>query len=617
MEYKAEQIEVLEGLEGVRRHPGMYLGAIGAEGAFKAFQEILSNAIDEAIDGHAKTISVWVDERDTFRFTVVDDGRGIPFDEHPEYKISALTLVATRLHAGGKFNAKSYTTSGGLHGVGLSVVNALSKRLRIVVRRGKQIVEQTFERGQPITDLKEVEGDDAWTLIPHGRTGTRVEVELDPEIFNERPPFKWFQEHVSNLAALFEKITFYFNGEYVKASLDSFLPNCKNVLRFDDDSERVRILVAPGTGRVRGFINGLPVDRGVHIEKLFDFLTKIFKRLGVDARVSEIKQCFDAVVSMVLPTQVLEFRGQEKSELFGSKAGQTVHMILIQVFDYWVKTRQSWFQQRAKEVRSRVKRLRKHKQEQIEASEAAKSISSVPVLAGRFVAPRKWENAELYIVEGQSAGGNAKKARLPHQGVLSLRGKVLNVAKTSLKSLVANKETIAILTALGAKKTGELQFDFPNGFAFEKVILAADADPDGQHIVCLLLTWFALLLPEYVKEGRLYIARPPLYAVKFKNGVTRYFRSKQEFETLTGIMRVTRFKGLGEMNDIQLRETIFDPAQRVIVQVRWDGSHDLLLTLMGSDLEVRKQYLFEHLGMEHLYHVIGLDIEEASVDDVF
>lgn len=609
MEYKADQIEVLEGLEGVRRHPGMYLGAVGAEGAFKAFQEILSNAVDEAIDGHAKTISVEVDPEDTFKFVVVDNGRGIPFDVHPEYKVPALTLVATKLHAGGKFNTKSYTTSGGLHGVGLSVVNALSKRLRIVVRRKKKVVEQTFERGLPVTDL--IESSD-WSLVPYGNTGTRVEVELDEEIFSERPPFEWFLVHVRNLAALFEKIDFIFNGERVDAKFEDFLRQTQNMLRFDDDDERVRLAIVPGHGQIKGFINGLPVDRGVHVDKLFNYLSKIFQRLGADARVGELKQFFDVVISLVLPTQYLEFRGQEKSELFGRKASQIIDAIYVQVFDYWVSKRSSWFQQRAKELRSRIKRLRKLKQEQAEAAEAAKSVASAVVLAGRLVAPRVWDNAELYIVEGQSAGGNAKKARLKHQGVLALRGKILNVAKTSLKTLVKNKETIAILTALGARRTGEFQFDFPHGYAFEKVILAADADPDGRHIVCLLLTWFALLLPDFILEGRLYVARPPLYAVRLKSGETKYFHRKEDFEGLRGISQVTRFKGLGEMSDIQLRETIFDPEKRVIEQITWDGRKDFLLTVMGQNLQARKQFLFEHLGLDSsLGDMIEDELEEG------
>lgn len=629
--YDESQIQVLEGLEAVRKRPGMYIGSTSARGLHHLVWEVVDNSIDEALAGFADKIDVFVHQDNSV--TVIDNGRGIPVGEHPKLKKSSLEVVMTVLHAGGKFGGGGYKVSGGLHGVGVSVVNALSEKVVVKVHRDGHIYQQEYHRGIPQYDVKVVGESNV--------TGTTTTFYPDKEIFTETTVFDYniLLGRIRELAFLNKGINISLNDERTGAA-DSFhyeggikeyvmfLNQNRELLHEEPiyvEGSRDTILVEIAlqyndsyTENIFSFANNINThEGGTHESGFKSALTRIINDYARknnmikdnDSNLSgdDVREGLTAIISVKISEP--QFEGQTKTKLGNSEVRGIVESLFAEKLQEFMEENPA-VARRVLEKALQASRAREAARKARELTRR-KSALEVSALPGKLAdcSSKDASLSELYIVEGDSAGGSAKQGRDRHfQAILPLRGKILNVEKARLDRILGNAEIRAIITALGTG-IGE-EFDISKA-RYHKVIIMTDADVDGAHIRTLLLTFFFRYMRKIIEAGYVYIAQPPLFKVE-RNKVIRYAGSEKERDEIiaefgeNAKFNVQRYKGLGEMNPGQLWETTMDPESRTMQQVsiadaiQADAIFD---TLMGDNVEPRRDFINEHAR-----HVKNLDI---------
>lgn len=631
-DYDASAIEVLEGLEPVRRRPGMYIGGTDEKALHHLFAEVIDNSMDEAVAGHANFIDVHLDA-DGY-LSVTDNGRGIPVENHPKFPgKSTLEVVMTVLHAGGKFDGKAYETSGGLHGVGVSVVNALSDDLEVEVARNRKLYRQRFSRGVPQGGLEEL-GD------VHNRRGTRVRFHPDPQIFGPHArfePARLFRMARSK-AYLFggveirwscdpslipegseipDRAVFHFPGglkDYLAATLGKEFTVTREI--FAGKSEKSNghgslewaVTWYGGDQQVHSYCNTIPTPEGGTHEAGFRIaLTKGLKNYAelTQNKRAAIITTDDVMISAAGMLSVFirepEFVGQTKDKLATVEAQRIVENALRDPFDHYLADNPAeaaklleWVIERADE------RVRRRKEKEVNRKTAVRKLRLPGKLAD--CSQNTAEGAELFIVEGDSAGGSAKQARnRANQAILPLRGKILNVASAGREKLGANQQIADLIQALGCGTRSKYREE---DLRYERIVVMTDADVDGAHIASLLITFFYQEMPELIRGGHLYLAVPPLYRLS-QGAKTLYARDDAHREELMrtefngrGKVEVGRFKGLGEMLPAQLKETTMDPKFRTLLKVLIDdvdfeGTREAVDSLMGTKADARFRFIQE------------------------
>ena len=623
-DYGADQIQILEGLEAVRKRPGMYIGSTAAKGLHHLVYEIVDNAVDEALAGFCDTIEVNLNKDNSV--TVMDNGRGIPVGINHKAGISAVEVVFTILHAGGKFGGGGYKVSGGLHGVGASVVNALSEWLEVeICLEGRRYI-QRFERGKPVMKLQDIEETDM--------RGTKVTFLPDDEIFEETLyDYELLKQRLREMAFLTkgikiilrdlreeetrEKIFHYEGGiiEYVQYLNRHKDPLYPDIIYCEGKKEEVYVEVAMqhnGTYAegCYSFVNNITTpEGGTHMIGFKNALTKTFNDYARTQKIlkdseanlsgEDIREGLTAIISIKLPDP--QFEGQTKQKLGNSEARGAVESIVTEQLTYYLEQNptvakticeKSVLAQRAREAARKARELTRRK--------TALEGSGLP---GKLAdcSEKDPSKCEIYIVEGDSAGGSAKTARSrANQAILPLRGKILNVEKARLDRILSNLEIRAMITAFGCGISED--FDISK-LRYHKIIIMTDADVDGAHIATLLLTFFYRFMPELIKQGYVYMAQPPLYKVE-KSKTIKYAYSDNELEQMLNEMgrdgsKIQRYKGLGEMNADQLWDTTMDPEKRILLRVTIDEEEsseiDLTFTtLMGDKVEPRREFIEEN-----------------------
>jgi topoisomerase-4 subunit B len=629
--YTAADIEVLEGLEPVRRRPGMYIGGTDEKALHHLFAEVIDNSMDEAVAGHATWIEVSLGA-DGF-LTVSDNGRGVPVDQHPKYKKkSALEVIMTTLHSGGKFDGKVYNTSGGLHGVGVSVVNALSEELQVEVARGQQLYRMVFSRGVPQTKLEKL-----GSIM--NRRGTKVRFKPDAKIFGRGAAFKPAKlfKMARSKAYLFGGVEirwtcdptlisddtpaeaeFHFPGglkEYLLSEINGQTLVTKEV--FSGSSAKTNghgsvewaiAWVGDNDGFVRSYCNTVPThDGGTHENGLRQALSKGLRAYGElvsNRRASQITAddvMGTAAAMLSVFIREPEFQGQTKDRLATQEATRIVEASLRDAFDHWLADSPAQATKLLEwAIDQSEMRLKRRREKELGRQTATRKLRLPGKLADCTI--RRAAGTEIFIVEGDSAGGSAKSARMREtQAILPLRGKILNVANASSAKLAQNQLLSDLIQALGAG-TGSRYRD--EELRYERVIIMTDADVDGAHIASLLITFFYQQMPALIENGHLHLAVPPLYKLtqgaksayarddKHKDELLeREFKANQKIE-------ISRFKGLGEMNAGQLKETTMDPKRRMLLRVEiGEGEQgtisDAVNALMGSKPEARFRFIQE------------------------
>ncbi|MEO1747019.1 MAG: DNA topoisomerase IV subunit B [Pseudomonadota bacterium] len=628
--YDASSIVVLEGLEPVRQRPGMYIGGTDTKALHHLFAEVIDNSMDEAVAGHATFIEVELGA-DGY-LSVTDNGRGIPVDPHPKFKDkSALEVIMTTLHAGGKFNGDAYETSGGLHGVGVSVVNALSDKLEVEVARNRNLYRQTFSRGKvlgPIEDLGPV----------HNRRGTKVRFHPDADIFGAGAKFnpetlykmarskaylfggveiRWecAPELLGEKSKIEPKAVFHFPGglkDYLEASLSGDHRVTEQIFAGKSDKSSGHGAVEwaitwhTGDGIVSSYCNTIPTgDGGTHEAGFRQAITRGLKAYGelTGSKRASIITTDDVMISAAAMLSVFvrepEFVGQTKDKLATVEAQKIVENAVRDPFDHWLAASPQeanrlleWVMERADE------RVRRRKEKEVTRKSAVRKLRLPGKLAD--CTQNAAAGAELFIVEGDSAGGSAKQARnRALQAVLPLRGKILNVASAGREKMGANQQIGDIIQALGVGTGTKYRED---DLRYERVIIMTDADVDGAHIASLLITFFFQEMPDLIRNGHLFLAVPPLYKLTQGNRslyarddahraeiMERQFNANKKVE-------VSRFKGLGEMLPAQLKETTMDPSKRSLLRVEIDEldpatTKRAINDIMGTKPEARFRFI--------------------------
>ena len=627
-EYGADQIQILEGLEAVRKRPGMYIGSTSSRGLHHLVYEIVDNAVDEALAGYCDTIEVVINPDNSV--TVTDNGRGIPVGINHKAGIPAVEVVFTILHAGGKFGGGGYKVSGGLHGVGASVVNALSDWLEVDICSEGKIYRQRYERGKTMYPLKVV-GE-----CPPDKTGSKVTFKPDATIFQETTVYDFdiLKQRLREMAFLTkglkiilrdtrpehpqEKIFHYEGGirEFVSYLNRSKTPLYDEILYFEGEKNNVFVEVAlqhndSYTESVYSFVNNINTpEGGTHLVGFRNAITKTFNdyarnnKLLKDSEANltgeDIREGMTAIISVKIEDP--QFEGQTKQKLGNSEARGAVDSVVSEQLTYFLEQNpavakticeKSILAQRAREAARKARELTRRKT-------ALEGMSLPGKLAD--CSDKDPKNCEIYIVEGDSAGGSAKKARSrATQAILPLRGKILNVEKARLDKVYANAEIKAMITAFG---TG-IHEDFDiSKLRYHKIIIMTDADVDGAHIATLLLTFIYRFMPELIKQGYVYLAQPPLYKIEKNKKVWYAYDDLELNRILTEIGRdqnnkIQRYKGLGEMDADQLWETTMDPEKRILKRVNMDEEStselDLTFTtLMGDQVEPRREFIEEN-----------------------
>ena len=621
-QYGGDQIQVLEGLEAVRKRPGMYIGSTSARGLHHLVYEIVDNAVDEALAGYCNTIQVIINKDNSI--TVVDNGRGVPVDINHKTGKPAIEVVYTILHAGGKFGGGGYKVSGGLHGVGASVVNALSEWMEVYVKRGGHIYNQRYERGKVCYPLKVV-GD-----CDENDTGTKVTFLPDKEIFQETQVFEFdvLKHRLREMAFLTKGIkiilkderegieqerTFHYEGglkEFVEYLNKSKVPLYDNIIYCEGVKDNVQVEVAfqhnDGYNEViDSFVNNIKTpEGGTHLTGFRNALTKTFNDYARKNKIikdsepaltgDDIREGLTGIVSVKIEDP--QFEGQTKQKLGNTVARGAVDSIVSEQLTYFLEQNpsvaksiceKSVLAQRAREAARKARDLTRRK--------TALESTSLP---GKLAdcSDKDPKNCEIFIVEGDSAGGSAKTARSrATQAILPLRGKILNVEKARLDRILGNEEIKAMITAFG---TG-IHEDFDiSKLRYHKIIIMTDADVDGAHIATLLLTFFYRFMPELIKQGHVYLAMPPLYKIE-KNKKVWYAYSDDELNQIMLEIgrdqnnKVQRYKGLGEMDAEQLWDTTMDPEKRILKRVNMD-----------EDLESEVDVTFS-MGRSRKHHAEG------------
>ncbi|MCX8029639.1 MAG: DNA topoisomerase (ATP-hydrolyzing) subunit B [Brevinematales bacterium] len=623
-EYNAETIQVLEGLEPVRKRPGMYIGSTGSSGYHHLIYEVVDNSIDEAIAGYCKNIRVTIDKGDVV--SVEDDGRGIPVDIHPEHKVSALQLVMTKLHAGGKFDNKAYKVSGGLHGVGVSVVNALSEYLEVYVKRNGKLYYQKYRRGIPESEVivkKEGIKD----------TGTTVIFKPDREIFDKDVSFNYdiLQARLRELAFLNKGVrielidrrkeerrdVFYYEGgivEFVNALTEEMRPISDTFyIHGERELSSGKLLFIEIAFRYTtdydeigySYVNSIKtIEGGTHLTGFRSGLTKVmmefYERTGLDKKAKiditgeDVREGLVYVVSVKLPEP--QFEGQTKEKLGNSEVRGLVEDFvydkLVPLFEKNLDTVKRILEKVVEAARAR------------EAARKARELVRRKSALDSFSLPGKLADCsekdplktELFIVEGESAGGSAKQARSREfQAILPLKGKIMNAEKARINKLLDNDEIKTIITAIG---TGIADTFDISKIRYGKIIIMTDADVDGSHIRTLLLTFFYRYMKELIEEGYIYSAVPPLY--KISVGQKHYYAYSDEEkdriikEIKSKNFTVQRYKGLGEMNPEQLWETTMNPSTRKLLKITLEDAikaNNIFSILMGEDVKKRRNFI--------------------------
>ncbi|MFB6226785.1 MAG: DNA topoisomerase (ATP-hydrolyzing) subunit B [bacterium] len=619
-DYGSQQIQVLEGLEAVRKRPGMYIGSTEQRGLHHLVYEVVDNSIDEALAGHCDTIDVIVN--DDKSVLVRDNGRGIPVDKHPEHGVSGVEVVMTRLHAGGKFDSTSYKISGGLHGVGVSVVNALSDWLEVTVYKEGTKYKQRFEEGKPTGPLEEQGSTD--------RSGTEIHFKPDGSIFETDVfDFEILSKKLRELAYLNQGLKInlihkpddneesYEFDEGIQAFVKYLNRNYNELhpdpIFIEDTVDDIQVQAAfqwtedSYSKRLFGFANNINThEGGTHVTGLKTALTRVVNQYGQKKGIldddglkgEDVREGLTVVLSILIPEP--QFEGQTKTKLGNSEARGVVESVIN-------KHLSRFFEEHPSLGRAIVERAQAAAQARKAAKKAKKltrrkTALNSGTLPGKLAdcTSRDRDQSEIFIVEGDSAGGSAKQGRnREFQAILPLKGKILNVEKARIDRVLDNKEIKTMIQALGTG-VGEEDFDLSN-LRYGKIIIMTDADVDGAHIRTLLLTLFFRYMRELIDEGHVYIAQPPLYRVKANGDEKWVYKEHQLPEILDEYgesnTSVQRYKGLGEMNPNQLLETTLDPETRTLFQVTLEDAvqaDELFSTLMGDDVEPRRQFIEDH-----------------------
>lgn len=620
--YGADQIQILEGLEAVRKRPGMYIGSTSSRGLHHLVYEIVDNAVDEALAGFCSEIEVSINGDNSI--TVVDNGRGIPVGIHEKAGIPAVEVVFTILHAGGKFGGGGYKVSGGLHGVGASVVNALSNWLEVEISRDGKVYRQRYERGHVIYKLKEVGKTD--------KTGTRVTFMPDDTIFDDVVfDFNTLKTRLREMAFLTKglkivledkreetekKSVFHYEGginEFVAYLNKHKSPLYDKIIYCEGQKDDIYVEVAlqhndSFNETTFSFVNNINTpEGGMHLTGFRSAITKVFNDYARTNKIlkekeenlsgDDLREGLTAIVSIKIPEP--QFEGQTKQKLGNAEARTAVEGLVSEKLTYFLEQNP----QVAKAIVGKAVLAQRARMAARKARDVARksTLETTMALPGKLAdcSDKDPKNCEIYIVEGDSAGGSAKTARnRATQAILPLRGKILNVEKARIDKILGNEEIKSMITAFG---TGIKENFNIEKLRYDKIIIMTDADVDGAHISTLMLTFFFRFMPELIREGHVYLAQPPLYKLE-KNRKTWYAYSDEELSKILDEVgrdnnnKIQRYKGLGEMDAEQLWDTTMDPEKRVLLRVSIDEDSESELdmtfdTLMGERVEPRREFI--------------------------
>lgn len=624
-EYGADQIQILEGLEAVRKRPGMYIGSTSERGLHHLVYEIVDNSVDEALAGYCTEIQVFINQDNSV--TVIDNGRGIPIGIHEKAGIPAVEVVFTILHAGGKFGGGGYKVSGGLHGVGASVVNALSNWLEVEIAHEGKIYRQRYERGHVVYPLKEVGVTE--------RRGTKVTFMPDDTIFETTSfDFDTLRTRLREMAFLTKGLKivltdlrgeepktkeFHYEGgikEFVQYINRHKTPSYGEIIYCEGEKNNVVVEVAMQHNdsfneSTYSFVNNITTpEGGTHLTGFRSAITKIFNDYAKEQKLvkeneenlsgDDLREGLSAIISIKIAEP--QFEGQTKQKLGNSEARFAVESIVSEQLTYFLEQNPKV----AKIIINKAVLAQRARMAARKARDVVRknTLTEGMALPGKLAdcSDKNPENCEIYIVEGDSAGGSAKSARSrATQAILPLRGKILNVEKARVDRILGNAEIQAMITAFG---TGiHENFDISK-LRYHKIIIMTDADVDGAHIATLLLTFFYRFMPDLIRKGHVYLAKPPLYKLE-KNRKVWYAYSDEELSNILDDVgrdqnnKIQRYKGLGEMDADQLWDTTMDPEKRILLQVAIDGETeselDLIFnTLMGDEVEPRREFIIEN-----------------------